>query len=211
MPFYVLGMQAKHAEIKKQHLNSQDQGHCWALSARYLWIQKNFFQLYTANFTNFNCKVPKERKVSFFTIGSHFACKIVCEKSDYQFNCKDRHIISGLAKITLDILSVNMLTSMEYIFPSFDGLLVFSWIADQKGSKDWFTAILVWLQVAVVLYEKKGTLSTKRYKGKMYFFLAAATPCGKKGDKPSLLAIHRQLSPLVVIRHRRDKVLSRKN
>ena len=45
----------------------------------------------------------------------------------------------------------------------------------------------------------------------MYFFLAAATPCGKKGDKPSLLAIHRQLSPLVVIRHRRDKVLSRKN
>ena len=134
-----------------------------------------------------------------------------CKKSGYQFDCKDRHIISGLAKITLDILSVNMLTSMEYIFPSFDGLLVFSWIADQKGSKDWFTAILVWLQVAVVLYEKKGTLSTKRYKGKMYFFLAAATPCGKKGDKPSLLAIHRQLSPLVVIRHRRDKVLSRKN
>ena len=62
-----------------------------------------------------------------------------------------------------------------------------------------------------MLYEKKGTLSTKRYKGKMYFFLAAATSCGKKGDKPSLLAIHRQLSPLVVIRHRRDKVLSRKN
>ena len=206
MPFYVLGMQAKHAEIKKQHLNSQDQGHCWALSARYLWIQNKLCST-TANSTNFNCKVPKERKVSSLEIVSHFACK----KSDYQFDCKDRHIISGLAKITLDILSVNMLTSMEYIFPSFDGLLVFSWIADQKGSKDWFTAILVWLQVAVVLYEKKGTLSTKRYKGKMYFFLAAATPCGKKGDKPSLLAIHRQLSPLVVIRHRRDKVLSRKN
>jgi len=103
---YVLGMQAKHAEIKKTAFEFSRSRPLLSSQRKIFMNSKNFF---STVHSNFNCKVPKERKVSFFTIGSHFACKIVCKKSDYQFDCKDRHIISGLAKITLDILSVNML------------------------------------------------------------------------------------------------------